>query len=365
MAIVNPNKNSIRYQALTKLSELAYELSLVRDWRKPGNREKRLRAIKLRYFLKSIEAADLVTVPVDVQNNILEGILCVSGINDYPVSPIVSRGVPQLVTILIQGPKGDVGDVGADGTDASIDVIPTPSPLDGSDRITVNEVLVGSLRTFELGIEPFVVNQVDLVSNVTSPQEIGETIETLTLTLTTTKGDDNILSVVGSPSNYDTALQSVLNLVDINDDFDQPVQTIVNLSNIISSATYQALLSTGENSAVSLNFFYPWFHGSSASILTQTNLYSTLTKVIADKGNKTAILNGTNVYFYFAFPASWSPNVLAQILNSSGLNVIGAFTPTTMDVNSGALDVPWTISYKIYRTTAQTTITNEQYSFNF
>jgi hypothetical protein len=114
--MINPNLSSILYSAYGKLGDLAEKIA---DTRKP--RESRVyidQATQIRYYLRALRFRDFLTD--DQINQILECLIEISGIQDFPVAPnLPTLAVPSSgTTIIIQGTPGERGEDGG-GTDFS------------------------------------------------------------------------------------------------------------------------------------------------------------------------------------------------------------------------------------------------------
>jgi len=122
---------------------------------------------------------------------------------------------------------------------------------------------------------------------------------------------------------------------------------------------------TATSSTRTIKGVYPIFYGMSATDLSATgNVYTTLTKLVEDEGDKTATINGSG-FIYYAFPASWSDNALSAIIDHNGFNVTGSFTVHDINISSSGLTNDYTsIAYKLYKLTTTTTATNFDYQFN-
>jgi len=122
---------------------------------------------------------------------------------------------------------------------------------------------------------------------------------------------------------------------------------------------------TATSSTRTIKGVYPIFYGMSATDLSATgNVYTTLTKLVEDEGNKTVTINGSGFIFY-AFPASWSDNALSAIFDHNGFNVTGSFTVHDINISSSGLTNDYsTVAYKLYKLTTTTTATNFDYQFN-
>lgn len=108
MAILN--KDSIVYQAETKLVDLVYEACLASSLRK--KKEELYDAAKIRYLLKALEAADEY-LTLQQSSQICQCLIEVSEITDYPTAPNLT--VSSVPNVLIGIPGAD----GADGADGA------------------------------------------------------------------------------------------------------------------------------------------------------------------------------------------------------------------------------------------------------
>lgn len=115
--MINPLKDSILYQAYGKLLDLGEQYSLTRKKTKRDNIMSI--ATRLRYYLRALSySGDFLT---DAQyNNILDCIVQIAGIQQYPVAPAIPVLQPPTptTTIIIQGTPGPRGEDGG-GTDFS------------------------------------------------------------------------------------------------------------------------------------------------------------------------------------------------------------------------------------------------------
>lgn len=109
---------------------------------------------------------------------------------------------------------------------------------------------------------------------------------------------------------------------------------------------------------------YPYLYGVSSSDLEGggTAPYTTLTKLIQTKSNKSVTLNGGG-YIYFCYPSSYPD--LTSILDQNGFEQITAFTKYTADVTSTGLSGNWTENYKIYKLNNTTTANSWTYQFKY
>lgn len=110
---------------------------------------------------------------------------------------------------------------------------------------------------------------------------------------------------------------------------------------------------------------YPFFSGMSATDFSSggTSLYMGLNKNISTKSNKTVNLNDSGKFIYFAYPASYGN--LSSVIDGNGFDVTGSFTKYTANVTSTGLGTDYTESYFIYKTNSVTTVSNQNFKFNF
>lgn len=136
-------------------------------------------------------------------------------------------------------------------------------------------------------------------------------------------------------------------------------------NNTTVDTDYIAKIETGSGGTITsaskqVRFVFPFLSGMNGSILNGDNLYSSLTKTISPKSNKSITLNGSNQYIYFAYPSSYGN--LSSIKDQNGFTVTGSFSIETVNILvAGGL----TESYKVYRTVNPTTVNNAVFTFNF
>lgn len=125
--MINLNIDSIIYQATVVLEDLAVEIA---DSRKKSKLDAALdKAAKIRYFLKAI--ANRSYLEDEQVNNILQCLVEVSGIQDFPVTPTLpTLTVPDTGnTIIIEGTQGPKGDTGG-ATDFSVAGVTSTTVVD-------------------------------------------------------------------------------------------------------------------------------------------------------------------------------------------------------------------------------------------
>lgn len=128
--MINQNIDSIIYQSYSKLIEYGEKYS---DTRKIKKREGYMnKAITLRYYLRALRFRDYLT---DLQvNTILDCLVQIAGIQNYPVAPNLPTVTPPTIgnTIIIEGPPGPRGEDGG-GTDFSQDNVSFDTTVDEFD----------------------------------------------------------------------------------------------------------------------------------------------------------------------------------------------------------------------------------------
>jgi hypothetical protein len=128
--MINQNIDSIIYQSYSKLIEYGEKYS---ETRKIKKREDYMnKAITLRYYLRALRFRDYLT---DLQvNSILDCLVQIAGIQNYPVTPNLPTVTPPTVgnTIIIEGPPGPRGEDGG-GTDFSEENVSFDTTVDEFD----------------------------------------------------------------------------------------------------------------------------------------------------------------------------------------------------------------------------------------
>ncbi len=102
-------------------------------------------------------------------------------------------------------------------------------------------------------------------------------------------------------------------------------------------------------------------------ITTASPTFGNLTKLLEPKGNQTVLMNGTNAFIYFAYPATYGSLISIKDQNQFEYlnNAIPSFTPYTR-AQSGSYG--WSTNYIIYKYTANLpngTNANQNFTFAF
>jgi hypothetical protein len=352
--MITLNIDTIRYQAQTALVNLGVDNSLAYLEGKV-NEDVVEKGLSLIDLLFSLEYKDYLTE--EEQENILYCLVEISEINSFPAAPILSPVAKPNILVGIQGEKGEEGIQGPSG-EANVNVISDPA----FDNITSSYELIGNIRTWKLGYDPYVASFAGMVINGDVVLEVGAS-ENISFTASIAVGREAIVSqTITSP---------------ITPSWITDPQTFSDGGVIVTSKgtrVYTARVDDGttvDTDSKVIDFVYPIFYGSSANILTGAQIYSQLNKLTEKIGNKNIPFAFTDEYAYFAFDSAYDDSNI-QILNGSGLNVTAEFTkvdynqtaPTEpSQVDSGAsLATNWQKNYIVYRTTVKTDI-SETYQF--
>jgi len=153
-------------------------------------------------------------------------------------------------------------------------------------------------------------------------------------------------------------------------DFEAPEDFNHTVNDITASKQYEARVTVGNNgsetviksSQKSITMVHPYFYGMTATELTGDNLYSSLTKLIQGKSNKSLKFNGEAKYMYFAFPSSYGD--IKTIKDPNNLENVGSFDVFTMNVKSTGLANNWEEEYTVLRS-GITEVDNGIFKFNY
>ena len=342
MAIVN-DIDTIRYQALTKLVELGYNNSLAYELGKTDedSLEKGLSLIDL---LTALEYSDGLNN--EEIENILYCLIEIAEINSFPSFPILSNVPKPDIIVGIAGPTGPKGDAGPSG-DANVDVISDVA----YDNINSTEALVGDVKTFSLGYNPYIASLAGMSITNGYLKEIGAS-SAINFTASINDGREAIVTqTITSP---------------ITPAWTTDPQSFVDSAVVITSRntrTYTARVDDGttvDTDSQDVDFVYPIFTGSSATILSGAQIYANLTKLTALIGDKSVAYSFTDEYAYFAFDDAYNDSAII-ILDENGDDVTNEFQMDLITVDSGTTHAggggtDWTKQYKVYRTIAKTDI---------
>jgi len=112
-------------------------------------------------------------------------------------------------------------------------------------------------------------------------------------------------------------------------------------------------------------YVHPIYYGMSTSDLSATTTLqgvSGITTLIEAKGTKTVTFNGTNSFFYIAYPSPYG-NLATIVDLSANFDYIDSVTKYTVSMNNSP---KWfNIEYYIYKLNNKTTISNKSFRFTF
>jgi len=342
MSIVN-NIDTIRYQAQTKLVELGVENSLAYEEGKL-NEDALETGLSLITLLRALEWNENLTN--EEIENLLYCLVEIAEINSFPLAPTLSVIDKPDILVGLPGPKGDTGAAGESG-EANINNISDPA----FDNITISEEDIAGVRTFKYGYSPYVVSFAVMAVTNGLTREIGS-YENVNFTASITNGRESIVTqTITSP---------------ITPTWITDPQTFADNALVINSRTtriYTARVDDGttvDTDSDNVEFLYPIFHGSSATILTGLQIYANLTKLVATIGNKSVVYSFTDEYAYFCVSGDYNVSSI-QILDGSGFDVTSDFQVDSITVDSGtALDAgggtDWTKTFHVFRTIVKTDI---------
>ncbi len=264
--------------------------------------------------------------------------------SSVPVEYVISEDVSEISTSIESGSSGST----SFDWNRPVKSLPSIGQIIGG--ITLNEGLENAYFAFisaSLSLNNF--NLAEVGDNF-SPQLIG----------TLSPGDETLIS-------------SRKVFVDGVDTDTFPSNTINQAAplNIIINTTYQLRANVDNNGSPTTivsatrtqSFIYPFLHGmSSDPNLIQTNIYSSLTKLLQTQGDKTILLNGTLQTIYFAYDSSYPD--LTKIEDNNGFNVTGSFTQSLLNIDSVGQSIEYTKQFKVYKSSV-TTVNSANFKFLF
>jgi hypothetical protein len=357
--LTTAQKNSILYQSQVWVADTGYKIMQKEQYSQSCDKEYDLAFRILNYQMVLLDECAPNNLSVKDQEYIYRCIQDSLNLQNYPVAPLPFSMVDDVtIQVGVQGPPGQTGAPGADGTDAYIDVITTDPELQ------VITTFPGGIKTYNIVNFKYVAPTISVNLSVGSLYETGVVLASVLATITLTKKRDAIVSsVLTSPGSLAATYASELDLAALNSGGSQVIG--VTLSNVDVNTTVSANISDGTNTpsaSDSVSFVKPYLYGNTATLITNTH-YIDLTKLIATQGNKTVPFAGTVQYFWFGYLASY-PN-LTQILDQNGFDVTSGFVLVNpVSVTPSGLNVNVPADYKFYRTTVPTTI-NGSYTFKY
>lgn len=340
-----------------KLGDIGYQIGLnLKKGKDNISRQKALwdQGIKLWQLLKVLlRHVDTTTTPPtliriseETVNRLLLCLVEIGNLDQLPITPSLMRRRP---IILNKGADGINGEDGNDGSNAFINVYPE----EGETEVIVREEIVGNTKNYYLTVDLYRAPLVTVSLAEPKVYMKGVVLALKSLSVTTEKGNKNIVDISYTDADVNDLLQAVLNLATVNGPV-QPVINTISLENVSETTTYTAQVDD-ETEVVeasdTISFYFPYLYGDSDAI--GIDLWDSLDKIVGPKQTQGFALDGLNKYFWIAYPASYGTVV---IKDENGFVVTDEFTITTADITSAGLDDNWTESYKICRTTLKTDI---------
>lgn len=333
----------IRYQAQRKLVDLGVANHFEYEEGKIAEEELE-RGLSIIDLLKALEYSEFLTN--EEIENILYCLIEIAEINEFPAAPTLSVAQRPDILVGVPGPKGDQGETGPSG-EGNINIFSNPD----FDNMLIIETLVGSVKNFSLAYAPYVASFAGMSVTNGFVREIGS-FESVNFTASFTQGREAVV--------FQTITSPITPVWTTN-----PQSFVDNglVINIRTTRTYTSQVDDGttvDSDSDNVNFLFPIFHGSSATILTGAQIYANLTKLVALIGNKNIAFSFTDEYAYFAFTEDYNDSNI-KILDGNGFDVTGAFQVDVISVTSGTSlagggGTDWTKNFKVYRTIVKTDI---------
>ncbi len=362
--MLNPRAKELMSQGYARIGEISFKLTINLRKGKDHTRSqkelweqgiKTLRILKILFRHVTFDENNKPTlwrITEEEVNALLKCLIKIADLDKYPIAPTTLPTVKPIV--ITTGAQGAQGAPGTPGTNANIVVEPAP----GEDELLVSEIISGSLKTYQLSFNPYTSQTI--VASGGTLYEYGNDID-FDILITSNKGRDNLLTLICTDPTIDALLQPLINLLTLNG-ISQPVVITLSINNQNTNKTYTFESDDGRTvatSSTSISFVYPYLHGNNAA-KDSYDYYANLSKVIAVKGNRSFLFNGTDKYFILGYPATYG--TLSSIKDGNGFEKINDFDTFTVNVTSIGKDVNWTVSYRFYVTKVKTTINNQNYT---
>jgi hypothetical protein len=206
----------------------------------------------------------------------------------------------------------------------------------------------GSNATYEYGTQQSVT-----LSAVVTPND--ETAIANRRIIETTNG--NNIVTVGSANSFGVTLNVSGNSASLLANKQRTFRALADVGGNGNPETIQSALR-------SINFYMPTLYGMSANILTGSQLYSALTKVIQNESTKqfAVVYNGTDKYLYFATPYFGSTPI---IRDNNGFDVTASFVREILLVETNNKYPRWEANYFVWRTTVPTSVSGKTFDITY
>jgi hypothetical protein len=350
-------QNVIRYKAMEALGDKVYLLSQINQELMEEDEESKLLTLRqktlfdevvlIRYFLKTLQYPEYLT---DEQiRRILEALKIVGSINDYPSAPLLFFVDEPAIIGGATGESGEQGVAGVNGSDANIDLV-----IDENDySLSAVESTVEGVKTYTLSYTQYEEPTISITT------DDGITIFEI--------GSANTVNIKVDSSNGSETIASRALTAPFAHTFSNTTgEEQLAVNGVASSGTYTVRINDGVDNydaSVYLEFLYPYLYGFSSTALSSPSHYNALSKILDVEGNQEVVLNGDFGHFYFMYENGYAD--LYKIEDHNGIDVTDFFTASTVSVTSSGLIANFTKTYKVYRTTEKTTISNKKYNFIF
>lgn len=367
--MLDPRLKEWMSKGYMKIGEISYSIALNMRKGKNGTPSQRAlyeQGIKMSVILKvlfrqvTFDDNNLPTLWRITEEQVNKFTRCLIEIGELDKLPAAPALFPTFRPVSIgTGATGATGAAGTPGSNANIIVALKP----GEKQLKITESILGVVKTYELSFVQYVQQLLTSLIQGSKVFEIGALVN-FDILITSTLGTETIVSIICDDAAVNSTLQGLLDLVAANNELSQPYQVTVAVTGQGVSQTFTFTSDDGENLVQyqdTINFYYPFLYGNNSSD-TPTH-YTALTKKIEAQGNKSFLLNGTDQYFFIAYPSSYG--ALTKILSQNGYDITSDFTSSLVNITSTGLDNNWVVEYRVYRTTLKTTIDNALYSIQF
>jgi hypothetical protein len=362
--MLNPRAKELMAQGYARVGEISFKLTINLRKGKDHTRSqkelweqgiKTLRLLKVLFRHVTFDENNKPTlwrITEEEVNALLKCLIKIADLDRYPIAP---GTLPTVKPIVIStGAQGNPGVAGLNGSNANIVV----EPEVGEDQILVSSTTIGLVKYYRLSLNLYVEQL--LSASGGGLYEFGDDID-FNILITSTKGRDDLVSLICTDGAVDALLQPLVNLISLNG-ITQPQVITLPIANQNVDKTYTFESSDGtttKSASTSISFVYPYLHGNNAA-KNSYDYYANLTKIIAGKANRNILFNGTDKYFIVGYPASYG--TLSSIKDGNGFEKISDFETFTANVTSIGRDNNWTVSYRFYVTAIKTTINNQNYT---
>jgi hypothetical protein len=362
--MLNPKAKDLMSQGYARIGEISFKLTVnfvkgkdhtrsQKELWEQGIKTLRLLKVLFRHITFAEDGKPtLWRMTEEEANALLACLIKIAQLDQYPIAPSLLPSVkPKVINSGIQGTPGTPG---TPGNDALINV----TLENDEDQIKVRQDNVFGVKTFFLSLDLYVAQLLSVSGGIL--HEYGNDID-FTISITSTKGRDDIETLICTDPTIDLLLQPLVNLLSLNG-ITQPVVISLPIVDQAVNKTYTFESydgATTKSSSTSISFVYPYLYGNNDA-KDSYDYYANLTKIIAGKANRSVLFNGVDKYFIIGYPSSYG--TLSSIKDGNGFEKITDFETFLEDVTSIGKDNNWTVEYRFYVTILKTSITNQNYT---